>query len=419
MKKIFLLSGLALLTCSWANAQALHTTEALVGRFQQFFNNDKHDSIFSMLSERSKQLMAADKLATAMAGLHQQVGDLKSFSLSRQESGMDFYKSEFKNATLTLVLAANADHKLETFRFVPYKETSTEPADVSDMVLSTPTGKIYGSLAMPEGAKKVPVVLLIAGSGPTDRNCNSDLNLKTNAFKMLADSLKQVGIASVRYDKRGVGESAAALNSKSSLLFGTYIDDAEGFIKLLKADPRFSEVIVAGHSEGSLVGMIAAKNAGAKKYISIAGAGERINKTIKDQYAAQSAEMADSAGRIMDTIMMGKDAQNIPAALYPIFSPGMQPYMRSWLKYDPQEEIKKLQVPVLIIQGDNDLQVSVKNANNLKKAAPKAKLVIIRKMNHPMKDAPTDRAGNFETYNKPTLPLSAGFATAIIKFVKG
>ncbi len=419
MRQFLLISGCVLLSFNGANAQMYSPTDAAVRKFQQFFNKDEKDSIFNMLSVRSKQLMPADKLGSAMAGLHQQVGDLKSCSLSRQEGGMSFYKSEFSNATLTLVVAADADNKLETFRFVPYKEATTEPADVSNMVLSTPTGKIYGSLAMPAGAKKVPVVLIIAGSGPTDRNCNSDLNLKSNAFKMLADSLKQAGIASVRYDKRGVGESAGALSSKSSLDFGIYVNDAEGFIKMLKADPRFSEVIVAGHSEGSLIGMIAAKNAGAKKYISIAGAGERINKTIRDQYAVQSAAMADSATRIMDTIMMGKEAVNVPAPLYPLFSPAMQPYMRSWLKYDPQEEIKKLQIPILIVQGDNDLQVSVKNADNLKKAAPKAKLVIIKKMNHPMKEAPTDRVGNFETYNKPSLPLCPGFAAAIVKFIKG
>ena len=420
MKKSLLLSLFLLgIAPVFVQAQVKNDLDAAVGRFQQFYNHKQYDSIFNMLSTRIQQLLPLDKIGAAMGSLHGQAGDMETFDFVKQTDKLVYYKANFKNTPLTLIVSKNADNKLDAFRFVPYQEETTMPVEKSNIILTTATGKLFGSLTLPQGAQKVAVVLLIAGSGPTDRNCNSNLGLKTNAFKMIADSLKAAGIACVRYDKRGVGESAGALNSPSELKFDTYVADAVGFIKLLKNDARFSQVIVAGHSEGSLIGMIAAQKGNVKKYISIAGAGERIDKTLKDQYAVQSKDLADTAVKIMDSLRMGKDVQYVPDALFTLFNASMQPYMRSWLKYDPQVEIKKLLIPVLIMQGDNDMQVSMKNADNLKKAFPKAKLVVINKMNHALKDAPTDRAQNFATYDKADLPLSPGFTTAMIRFIKG
>ena len=138
--------------------------------------------------------------------------------------------------------------------------------------LKTPTGTLHGTLLAPESKKPVPVVLIISGSGPTDRDGNSAiLPGKNDSLKMLAEGLAAKGIASLRYDKRGIGESAGAMTAEKDLRFETYIDDAAAWAAKLKKDPRFSRVVIAGHSEGSLIGMVAAQKGAAAAYVSIAG----------------------------------------------------------------------------------------------------------------------------------------------------
>ncbi|NDC43344.1 MAG: hypothetical protein EBZ77_17645 [Chitinophagia bacterium] len=128
-----------------------------------------------------------------------------------------------------------------------------EPVN-SNIVLKTHTGNIYGTVTVPEGISKPPVVLLIAGSGPTDRNGNNPAGVTGNSYKMIADSLLSAGIACVRYDKRGIGESADAAGEEATMRFDDMVDDARGFIRMLRSDARFGKMIVAGHSEGALVG---------------------------------------------------------------------------------------------------------------------------------------------------------------------
>ena len=134
----------------------------------------------------------------------------------------------------------------------------------------------------------MPVVLLLSGSGPTDRNGNSPmLPGKNNSLQMLAEGLASNGIASLRYDKRGVGESAKAMMAEADLRFETYVDDAVAWCEQLRKDKRFSAVIIAGHSEGSLIGMLAAKRCNAAGFISIAGAGRAAADILRTQLAGK------------------------------------------------------------------------------------------------------------------------------------
>lgn len=416
MKKTFLTTViLSLIVALSSFGQTRTDIDMAVNKFQTLYNDKQYESIFNMLSDRIKTMMPLDKTTQMMEGVHQQFGDLKSYTFIKQEQPLAYYKANFANATQTLVVSLDKDKKLEAFRFVPYKDES-QAAEKSNFNYKSPTGEIYGSLVMPESKNPVPVVLIIAGSGPTDRNCNQ-AGMTTNSFRMLADSLKKAGIASVRYDKRGIGESAPALKSEENLRFEDMISDAVGFIKMLKSDKRFSSIIVLGHSEGSLIGMVAAGKESVNGYISVAGLGNRADKIIVRQLAAQSEELSLKAAFMLDSMSKGKTVTNTDPALAGLFRPSVQPYIQSWLKYDPQEEIKKLSCPVLIIQGSTDLQVNEGEAQTLKEAYPKATLKIIEGMNHVLKQAPEDRAANMATYNKPELPLSPGFVPPITVFV--
>jgi pimeloyl-ACP methyl ester carboxylesterase len=286
----------------------------------------------------------------------------------------------------------------------------------------TKTGTIYGTLCTPIKFTKIPVVLIIAGSGPTDRDGNNPMGMKTDAYKIIAHRLSSNGIASVRYDKRAIAASAAAGPKEADLNFNMYIDDAKGWVELLKADKRFSKVIVIGHSEGSLIGMNASDK-DVSKFISISGAGMSAGKILKAQIAESpttglSQGLKDTAYMGIDSLEAGKRFTNYPQALAMFFRPSVQPYLISWFIHDPQVDIKKLDIPVLILQGTSDLQVDTNSAENLKKAYPKAKLVLIKGMNHVLRDVGTDKTANMLSYSDPTKPMDEELLKEIVDFIK-
>jgi uncharacterized protein len=288
----------------------------------------------------------------------------------------------------------------------------------SDIVLNTHTGDIYGTLTMPLNMEKSPVVLIIAGSGPTDRDCNSPMGIKTDAYKMLAEAFAREGISTVRYDKRGIGQSKPAMESENDLRFEDYILDVEGWIAMLRTDPRFTGIYLLGHSEGSLIGMVAAEQGDVAGFISVAGAGKPADQILKDQLKTKLTPQSMAATNIiLDSLKQGYTVTNVDPSLFVLFRPSVQPYMISWMKYDPKVEIGKLNIPVMIVQGTTDIQVSVEDAKALSAAKPDATLLILENMNHILKDAPADFQLNIATYKDPTLPLKEGLVEGIVKFI--
>lgn len=294
----------------------------------------------------------------------------------------------------------------------PQRDTTLTETTI---ILHTAKGDISGTLTIPgDHTGKMPVALIIAGSGPTDRNGNNPM-MKNESLKLLAHGLASHNIASLRFDKRGIGESRISGKTEADLRFEDYINDARGWIDTLKKDPRFTKVIVTGHSEGSLIGMIAAHKK-ADGFVSIAGAGRSADKILKEQLAVQPAIVKDSSYPIIDSLVMGKTVANVPKMLFALFRPSVQPYIISWFHYDPQTEIKKLTIPVLILQGTNDLQVTVDDANLLAKSHPKAALVLIKNMNHVFRIVEGDRKANLATYITAD-PISTELITTIATFV--
>jgi pimeloyl-ACP methyl ester carboxylesterase len=280
---------------------------------------------------------------------------------------------------------------------------------------------------MPSGDGKTPVVLIIAGSGPTDRDGNSIAGIRANSYKMIANALATDGIASLRYDKRGIAASVVTGMKEEDLRFDDFVRDAVQWIKVLRADARFSTVTVAGHSEGSLIGMIAAREGGADAFVSIAGVARPAGAVIRDQLKPQLAAMPPvwaGSESILSSLEAGKTVDPLPQAvaglppLLGLFRPSVQPYLISWFKYSGTDEIAKLKIPVAIIQGTNDIQVGVPEAEALSKAKPDATLVIVDGMNHVLKMAPAERNANAATYMDPSLQLAPDVTKAISALVK-
>jgi hypothetical protein len=304
-------------------------------------------------------------------------------------------------------------------------QTSTPAAPVAQPAqLVTASGTISGTLLVPAASGKVPVALIIAGSGPTDRDGNSpQIPGKNNTYRMLAEALAAQGIASLRYDKRGIGESRAAMASgESNLRFDMYVDDAAAWVRQLRGDARFSRVIVVGHSEGSLIGMLAAGAAAADAFVSIAGVAHRASAVLRDQLRPQIGAMPalwEGTEAILSSLESGSLVSPLPAAIQAVpglaslFRQSVQPYLVSWFKYVPTTVLAALKMPVLILQGTTDIQVSVDEARALEAAKPDAELIVIEGMNHVMKRAPADRMQNVATYGNPDLPIVADVPNAI------
>jgi hypothetical protein len=293
-------------------------------------------------------------------------------------------------------------------------------AAAESTALSTPTGDIQGTMQLPAATPPVPVVLIISGSGPTDRNGNSPaLAGSNNSLKMLAEGLAERGIASLRYDKRGIAASRAAAGNEADLRFTNYIDDAAEWIKTLRSDSRFSTVTVVGHSEGSLMGMVAAKNAGADAFVSLEGAGRKPAEILIEQLNGQlPPDMMTRVTQILSDLSAGKTPDSVPRELYALFRPSVQPYMMSWFQYDPAVEIAKLAIPTLIVQGSTDIQTSMKDADALAAADPAARQLIIEGMNHILKEASGGRAEQLKAYSDPALPVVPRLIDEIATFVK-
>ncbi|MFJ7684026.1 alpha/beta hydrolase family protein [Peribacillus butanolivorans] len=280
-------------------------------------------------------------------------------------------------------------------------------------------GTMYGLLETPKDEGPFPVMIIIAGSGPTDKDGNSiALPGKNNSLKMLAESLAEKGIASIRYDKRGVGENMNLAGKEEELRFEQYIEDAAAWVQFAKKDSRFSKVGIIGHSEGSLIGMAAAKKTETDTFISLAGAGEPIDQVLLKQLEEQlTPKLLTESKDILTKLKQGKQVETVSEDLQSIFRPSVQPYMISWIQYNPRELVKELTIPVLIVNGNRDIQVASTNAEALHKAKGDSELLILEKMNHVLKEAPVDRERNLATYTNPELPLSSGLVDGIIEFL--
>jgi pimeloyl-ACP methyl ester carboxylesterase len=284
--------------------------------------------------------------------------------------------------------------------------------------LKTATGTIYGTLLLP-ATTPAPLAVIIAGSGPTDRNGNSPiLPGPNNSLKMLAEALAANGIGSVRYDKRGVAASVAAGPIESELRFDMFVDDAAAWATMLMKDARVSSVSFVGHSEGSLIAMIAAQQVATRSVVSISGAGRKAGDVILAQLEGQlPPDLMQTSREIIASLNDGKTVASVPQSLFAIFRPSVQPYLISWFRYDPAAEAAKLDMPLLVLQGTTDVQVMELDARLLAKAARRSSLVIIPGMNHILKDVSGDAAAQAPSYSDPTLPLDSDLVHAVVQFL--
>ena len=274
--------------------------------------------------------------------------------------------------------------------------------------------EVQGTLLSPKGENQPPLAILIAGSGPTDRDGNQAL-FKNNSLKYLAEGLAQKGIATFRYDKRVIAQINKATVQEEKMTFEDEVNDALLVVNHFK--DKYKKIILIGHYEGSLIGLLVAQKVVVSKFVSISGAGNSSATLIEEQIGKNAPQLKEESQKIISQLRKGELVENISPYLAPVFRKNVQPYLISWFKYEPAKEITKLQIPILIVQGTNDLQVEDKEVQLLKEAQPKAQLLLIEGMNHVLKKVKTLEE-NQQSYLNPDLPIPEELVEGIASFIK-
>ena len=274
--------------------------------------------------------------------------------------------------------------------------------------------EVQGTLLSPKGENQPPLAILIAGSGPTDRDGNQ-AQFKNNSLKYLAEGLAQKGIATFRYDKRVIAQINNATVQEEKMTFEDEVNDALLVVNHFK--DKYKKIILIGHSEGALVGLLVAQKVVVSKFVSISGAGNSSATLIEEQIGKNAPQLKEESQKIISQLRKGELVENISPYLAPVFRKSVQPYLISWFKYEPTKEIAKLQIPILIVQGTNDLQVEDKEAQLLKEAQPKAQILLIEGMNHVLKKVKTLEENQL-SYLNPDLPISGELVEGIASFIK-
>lgn len=297
-------------------------------------------------------------------------------------------------------------------------------AQPAEMTIGEGAGRLHGTfLPAATTAQDAEPVLILAGSGPTDRDGNNPLGVRAASYRLLAEGLAARGVASLRVDKRGIAASAGAMTSQEELRIQAYADDALAWAEALRTRTGARCVWLLGHSEGSLHALLAARRPqGLCGLILVSSVGRRLPDTMREQLRSNpaNAPILDQALQVIAELEAGRNVpvEGLHPALAPLFNASVQPFLISMFQLDPAALAAAYPGPMLVVGGSTDLQTTLEDARRLAGARPGITLRVIEGMNHVLKAAPADRGANFATYANPDLPLADGLVDAVADFVR-
>lgn len=296
-------------------------------------------------------------------------------------------------------------------------------AAFSETVLDAagPKGPLKGTLLTPN-SKPNAAVLIVPGSGPTDRDGNNPLGVNASPYRLLAEGLAAKGFATLRIDKRGMFASAMAVEDANAVTIADYVDDVHAWVNVLRHHIHTPYIWVLGHSEGGIVALAAAQEEDVCGVVLIATPGRPMGEVLRQQLSAnpENEMLLKQALPIIDALEHRQrvDITNMHPALQSLFNPAVQGFLINAFSYNPGHLISSISKPVLVLQGQRDLQVEEADARLLKAANPQASLVILPNMNHVLKAVISDdRKVNIASYAEPTSTLAPGLIGSIEHFL--
>jgi hypothetical protein len=283
--------------------------------------------------------------------------------------------------------------------------------------IAGPQGPLEAEVIAVAGARHA--VVIIPGSGPTDRDGNSPRGLATNTYRLLAEGLAGAGIASVRIDKRGMFGSAGAVADPNDVTLAAYAEDARNWVDY--ASSLAPCVWIAGHSEGGLVALVAAQDAPdcLCGVILLAVPGRPLGQVLIAQVGAdpQNAPiMAELRGIVRDLgAGLRRESGSMSPPLRPLFPPVVQGFLVDLMSRDPAVLAAGWRGHALIVQGDADIQVGPQDADLLARAMPQARRIDLAQGTHMLKHAVEGQP--LATYQDPGLPLHEDLLRGILLFL--
>jgi len=242
--------------------------------------------------------------------------------------------------------------------------------------------------------------------------------MNNNSLKLLAQGLCKQGVSTFRYDKRILVLLRKSGFDESKINFDQFIDDAHD-IAVYMAKAGYTNISYVGHSQGALVAQLASlQDTIVNKMVLLEGAGRPIDQVVVDQINNTAPGLTENAKQAFEDIKTLGKSENYNPYLASIFRASVQPFMKSWMQYDPSELMEKINIPTLVVTGSKDLQVTKTEGDSLAAKNTLAQRLHIENMNHVLKEIKGDDLENSKSYAEGYRPVIPELINAIATFLK-